>query len=325
MRRTILCAITIALALPVQSSARPPGDPLQDRQWNLAVIGAQDAWETTRGEGAVIAILDSGVDVRHPDLRGNVRSRGYDAVEDAPGPGTAERHGTYVAGIAAAVGGNGEGISGVAPDARILPVRVCAEVCTQAAVVRGIRYAVEQGADVVNMSFYVPTIEEEETDAVLRAVAAARSAGVVVVAAAGNNTEPWCVEPAASALCVGATDREDIPTTYSNHDVAMLSNYLVAPGGSGLEGCAGMVTSTTPPAPQQACPVGKHYAASTGTSGASPHVAGVAALLASMGATSETIERCILDTAVDLGPPGRDPVFGFGRLDAAGAVACAQA
>lgn len=321
MRRTLLCIAAILLALPGQPGAGPSRDPLLDEQWALETINAPEAWKTTRGAGSVIAILDSGIDVRHPDLRANLL-RGYDALEDRPGPAPASDHGTFVAGIAAAVGANAEGISGVAPQAGILPVRVCEARCPPEAVVRGIRYAIRRGADVINMSFYVPKIDAE-TPVVLDAVADARAAGVVVVAGAGNSTEPYCAEPAASALCVGATDRADRPTTYSNHDVAMVSRHLVAPGGTGLDGCAGMIVSTAPPAELRACPAGPDYVYSTGTSAASPFVAGVAALLTSLGATGDVVESCILEGAVDLGPPGRDPVFGYGRLDAAGAVQCA--
>lgn len=323
MRRTVFVVVAILLALPGHPGARPARDPLLDEQWGLAVIDAPAAWATTRGDGSLIAILDSGILTGHPDLRANVIGPGYDAIRDRVGPAPASDHGTWVAGVAAAVGGNGEGISGVAPRAKILPVRVCDQRCPPKAIVRGIRYAIRRGADVINMSFYVPKIDAG-TPPVLDAVADARRAGIVVVAAAGNSTEPWCVEPAASALCVGATDRSDRPTTYSNRDAAMQSRFLVAPGGSGLGDCAGMIVSTVPRAVLRACPAGPDYAYSTGTSGASPFVAGVAALLTSLGASNEVVEDCILSGADDLGPQGRDPVFGYGRLDAADAVRCAQ-
>ncbi|HEX2196372.1 MAG TPA: S8 family serine peptidase, partial [Actinomycetota bacterium] len=188
---------------------------------------------------------------------------------------------------------------------------------------QGIRYAARRGADVINLSLYVGLIEEGLDD-VLDAAAAARERGVVVVAAAGNNSEPWCVEPAASVICVGATDRWDRPATYSNRDVALQSSYLVAPGGAWYEECAGMVLSTTlPPNGPIPCAEGPHYARSFGTSAAAPVVAGVAALLAGTGADADEIERCILETAEDLGPAGRDPLFGYGRVDAARAVRCA--
>jgi subtilisin family serine protease len=324
MRRTFVGVVAILLAVPAPSGAGASKDPLLDEQWGLTTIHAPEAWETARGRGAVIAILDSGVAVNHPDLRANVGRGAYDAVHGVRGPGEPHDHGTWVAGVAAAAGGNGEGISGVAPEARILPVRVCGATCPASAVADGIRYAVRRGADVINMSFYVPMLDEEMVP-VLGALRDARRAGVVLVAGAGNNSEPICAQPAASALCVGATDRMDRPTTYSNRDAAMQESYLVAPGGTGLEGCAEMIVSTVTSGGPRACPAGNGYAYSTGTSGASPFVAGAAALLAGMGAPADTIEICILESADDLGPPGRDPIFGYGRLNAAAAVDCAAA
>lgn len=321
MRRSVLCVVAALLALPAPSGAQTTRDPLLDLQWGLEQIDAPGAWATTRGGGAVIAVLDSGVAVSHPDLAANVAGRGYDAIRRQPGPGRPSEHGTWVAGIAAAVGDNGRGISGVAPQARILPVRVCDDVCPPAAVARGIRYALRRGADVINMSFFVAKLDEG-LGPVLDALEDARDAGVFVVAAAGNSNEPYCAEPAASTICVGATGPDDALTTYSNYDAAMQSAYLVAPGGSTGADCTTRIVSTSLRIPH-GCPVGGAYSYSTGTSGAAPFVSGVAALLASIGATGDEIEGCILSTTDDLGAPGRDPVFGFGRVDAARAVACA--
>ncbi|MDQ3953740.1 MAG: S8 family serine peptidase, partial [Actinomycetota bacterium] len=271
MKRIVVCAVALLLALPAPTSAGRGRDPLLGEQWGLVMIDAEGAWMTARGDGAVIAVLDSGIAVDHPDLRGNV-GRAYDAVTGRPGPGEPGSHGTWVAGIAAAVGGNGEGISGVAPAATIMPVRVCDDECPARAVAAGIRYAARHGADVINLSLYVGLLDEGIDD-VLDAAAFARDRGAVVVAAAGNNSEPWCVEPAASALCVGATDRWDRPASYSNRDVAMRSRYLVAPGGSWYEDCAGMVVSTTPHRTgPTVCAEGSYYARTFGTSGAAPHV-----------------------------------------------------
>lgn len=322
MRRILVCAVALLLALSPQSLAGRGRDPLLDEQWGLVLIDAETAWRTARGAGAVIAILDSGVAADHPDLRANVAGRGYDAVGGARDQAS-DTHGTFVAGLAAAVGGNGEGIAGAAPQAGILPVRVCRDGCPQEAVADGIRYAARNGADVINLSFYVPSLEPE-TEEVLEAVAYARDRGVVVVAAAGNSAEPWCAQPAASAICVGATDRWDLRTFYSNGDAVMQSDFLVAPGGSPAENsCSAMIVSTVPKAGRHPCPAGSRYVYSYGTSAAAPLVSGVAALLASTGAPADTIEECILTSADDLGPQGRDPVFGYGRLNAASAVACA--
>lgn len=325
MRRALFGTVALLLSVPSLAGASLPGDPLLGEQWALAAIDMREAWKVTTGGGAVIAVLDSAVDVSHPDLHANIGPGVYDALARKRGPGSpAVDHGTYVAGIAAAAGGNGEGISGVAPDATILPVTVCEATCPAEAVARGIRYATRHGADVINLSLYVGLIDEGLED-VLGAAAAARERGVVVVAAAGNNSEPYCVEPAASVLCVGAVGPSDSRPLYTNGDVAMQSDYLVAPGGSDEGGCDTMVVSTVSPSPQRACPAGTHYAYSLGTSAAAPHVAGVAALLSSVGADASLIEDCILTSADDLGPPGRDPIFGYGRLNAAAAVECVAA
>lgn len=320
MSRLFAAVIVISGLVAATSPAATPRDPLLDKQWGLRRIEAPAAWKLSRGAGAVIAIIDSGVDIHHPDLKANLASSGRDLVDGRGNARDRDGHGTYVAGIAAAVGWNGRGIAGVAPEAKILPVKVCEEACHGEAVAEGIRYSVRQGADVINLSLYVAMVDESQ-DEVLDAVEAAHAEGVVVVAAAGNSSEPWCAEPAASAVCVGAVDRRDTRTLYSNGDVGMASDYLVAPGGAGPD-CEDMVLST---AIQQrrACGLGANYAYSTGTSAAAPFVSGVAALLFAVGVDGETVRECILKTADDLGPGGRDPLYGFGRVNAVGAVRCA--
>ena len=323
MKKLVLCLVTAALATHVLPTPAlgGGGDPLLDRQWGLDSIHAPAAWKHSRGAGAVIAILDSGVDLQHPDLRPNLQSKGFDFIRSRVGADDRSGHGTAVTGVAAARGGNGIGVSGVAPRARILPVKVCSlGDCSPKAAAKGIRYATRHGADVINMSFYVPKADEGLTG-VLEAVSYAERRGVVVVAAAGNSREPWCVEPASSALCVGAVTRDDQRALYSNGDLLMTDNYLVAPGGEGV--CENLIL-TTSIGGRDACKASSRYAYNTGTSLAAPFVAGVAALLAAKGATGEEIRTCVLETAEDLGPQGRDPIYGFGRVDALGAVRCAE-
>ncbi|MGH2740079.1 MAG: S8 family serine peptidase [Actinomycetota bacterium] len=314
-------------------------DPLFHLQWGLHLIQAQEAWAISDGEGAVIAIIDSGIDLKHADLASQLlKNRGRDFVEpDAPdGPQDENSHGTSVAGIAAAVTGNALGIAGVAPRARIMPIRVCDEggTCDNPVVARGILYAAKRGADVINISLgggYVTSRLDMGEGPLDHAVRKAWEKGAVIVASAGNEVLPICSEPAATpnanAICVGATDRNDLPAAYSNSDAVLMTNYLVAPGGNGLDAlpnqaaCEGGVLSTYLRSAQHtSCSPGRGFDVGSGTSLATPFVSGVAALLVSQGLTNDQVLETILATADDLGTPGRDPRFGFGRVNALNAV-----
>lgn len=335
--------------MPSSPAQAAPNDPEAPRQWGLVKIQAEKAWATSTGVGAVIAVVDTGVDLGHPDLAGNLLSAGADFVEPAgtcTGGGSkpssctqdhaqdANGHGTHVAGIAAALTNNRVGVAGVAPGARILPVRVLdAEGSgTTDQVASGIRYAADQGAHVINLSLgFLSGLGEVvklvgALDPVYEAIEYAQARGSVVIIAAGNDSAPLCAEPAAApgVICVGSTDSSDLRSWFSNGDATMMKNYLVAPGGDGLS-CAGDIFATylrslTP----SSCSPASGYEALAGTSMASPHVAGVAALLASKGLSSAAIVDCLLKTADDLGVPGHDPVYGHGRVNAARAVSSCQ-
>ena len=318
-----LAVLTATVASTVPAGAGQ-SDPYLSRQWGLESIGAPAAWKISRGAGAVIAIVDDGVQPDHPDLQGNLLD-GFDFVRNRRGGAPHnDGHGTMVAGVAAAVGGNGVGVSGVAPEARILPLRVCSieESCQTRLIAKAIRYAARRGADVVNVSLQVGSTEEDFPK-VMGAIAFAERKGTLVVAAAGNSSEPWCVEPASSALCVGAVGRDDRRALYSNSDVLMADDYVVAPSAGDQAACDDMILSTAIDAPT-ACELSEGYAFNTGTSLAAPFVTGVAALLAAEGADLATIRSCLLETTDDLGPEGRDPVFGYGKVNARRAVICAR-
>ncbi|MBM2621597.1 S8 family serine peptidase [Actinoplanes sp. LDG1-06] len=304
-------AVGVELDAVVTASEVPSGtDTYRAQQWDFSKISVADAWKKSTGEGTVVAVLDSGVDAKHPDLVGNLVA-GYDAIANTAGGTTDPNgHGTHVAGTIAAVTGNGVGVSAVAPGAKVMPVRVLGAngsgVMSDTA--EGIIWAADHGADVINMSLG----SKSKVNAVSTAISYARSKGVVVVAAAGNEREKGSPTsyPAADAGVIGvaATDSADKVATYSNS-----GSYVdvAAPGTA--------ILSTYPTA------LGKKtgYASMSGTSMASPHVAAVAALLkaAQPSITPDQVQSALETSAVDLGAKGRDNDFGYGRIDAAAALA----
>lgn len=347
-------AVTVVVTIVAAPAGASSNDPFLVQQWNLDRIEAEAAWEKTTGTGAVVAVVDSGVDLGHPDLAANLLpaadadfvERGCNEAEpDASrcprnGPQDELGHGTHVAGIIAAVANNEIGIAGVAPGAKLLPVRVLNEEGKgTGGVPAGIRYAADRGADVINLSWgYTAGAGEAlgamgDLDDVYGALDYAWDKGSLVVVAAGNDSSPLCSEPASheNVICVGATDESDLIATYSNYDGTGLDGYLVAPGGDGKAGyslgpnsptasmCDGDIISTYLRSLKSWC-AQDGYESNSGTSMAAPHVSGVAALLASKGLTNAQIARCLFATADDLGPPGRDPIFGYGRVNALSAV-----
>jgi subtilisin family serine protease len=320
MRRPLL-ALTMMLssAAVATAPALAAPDPLRSQQWGLDTIQADAAHATSTGSGAIVAVVDSGVLTTHEDLAGRLLP-GYDFVDNDADPNDTSSdpnveptgHGTHVTGIVAADAGNGLGIEGVAPGAKVLPIRVldASGSATGATVAKGIDYAVAHHADVINLSLggdAISTVlggDEEFTAAVQRAL----DKGVVVIAAAGNETTPFCEQPAVTGplLCIGAIDRRETRSFYSS------SGDLVAPGGSSAGGPDEDILSTF---------VDGKYIDMAGTSQATPHVSGVAALLVSLGLHGKAVTDRILATARDAGIAGPDDVYGAGILDAKAAVA----
>jgi len=289
-------------------------DPLRSRQWGLDMLHADEAHAVTTGAGAVVAVVDTGVDASHPDLQGRI-GPGWDFVDGDATPRDGNGHGTHVSGIVAADANNGVGVDSVAPGAEIMPVRVLDSngSGSDSDVAKGIDWAVDHGANVINLSLggTLPTaglgIQDDISTAVQRAV----SRGVVVVAAAGNDGLPFCENDSeqGKVLCVGAVDKRGSRTFYSSFGAGL---SLVAPGGSALPGTDEDILSTWP---------GGGYQELAGTSQATPHVSGVAALLVSLGVRGQAAVQRILATATDLGAPGPDPVYGAGLVNAQAAVA----
>lgn len=319
-------------APPASSDEAPPGDPMFTQQWGLTRIRAHEAWPTVTGAGITIAVVDSGVDLTHPDLAANVDvDRDMDFVDgkaDTDGAQDTSGHGTHVAGIAAAVTNNGIGVAGVAPHARILPVRVLGpEENRTARIAAGIRYAADSGAHVINLSLsYSPPGHIDSITGAMRpvheAISYALDKGSVVVASSGNESLPLCAEPAAvnGVLCVGAVDRSERPAYYTNFESRRSKRYLVAPGGDQSISCANDILSTYLRGAERVCSSVDGFESDAGTSMAAGFVAGAAALLAEKGLKNTAIVDCLLSSTDDLGPPGRDPIFGHGRLNAFNAV-----
>ncbi len=354
-----LVALAAALLVCLSASAAPryddsvcrtartgwSNDACAARQWGLVQIGAPQAWRTTRGGAVRVAVVDTGVDFRHPDLRkrlvpvrgsnltrntayrcpwerrGGKRSRAV-AVDD-------NGHGTHVAGIVVARAGNTIGIAGIAPNARVLPVKVLDRKGSgsDATVARGICFAVANKARVVNLSLGADPLEQllvsGSGELTARAIDHAFRRGVSVIVAGGNSAFPLCGFRSVreQALCVGALDRNGMRATYSNFGDA---TAVMAPGGeSGLQ-CrddAGVWSTIWPGSPDDCTKRG--YQPLAGTSMAAPHVAGVAALVRArygLRATPAFVYGRLRDTADDLGLPGADPIFGRGRVNAARAV-----
>ena len=286
-----------------------PNDPFWPRQWNLVRVGMPEVWgEVLANPGLVIAVLDSGIALQHPDLAPALVP-GYDFVGDDAEPADDFGHGTHVAGIAAAVTNNGVGVAGVAGGARLMPLKVlnASGAGTYFAIVQALYYARDHGARIVNMS-----LGGRADDPNLRAaVQAVRTAGILVVASAGNDSGPL-LYPAAypEVLAVAATDASDQRAGYSNYGVGV---DLAAPGGTAPQG----VYSTLP---------ASGYGWKYGTSMAAPHVSGAAALIWSVAPNLSVgqVEQVLLETCAKVGgipyPAGRNDYLGYGRLDVPAAV-----
>jgi hypothetical protein len=302
----------VAYAEPnyIRYALRTVNDPLSSFQYALNKINAYGAWDVTTGSGVTIAVIDSGVNPKHLDFGGRVLP-GYDFANNDADASDDVFHGTQVAGIIAASGDNGEGVSGLCWGCRLLPVKVLGSggQGSDEWVAKGIRWAVDHGARVINMSLGGPNKSSLLHDAVKYAT----SKNVLVVAAAGNEADKGnpIDYPAAydEALAVGATDENDEHAYFSQvHPYVDVS----APGwniaSTGAERNLG------------------GYAAATGTSFAAPYVAGLAGLLLSLNPSLDVngLKALIVNNVDDLGERGHDWAFGAGRINAARAVAAVR-
>ncbi|MCK5405638.1 MAG: S8 family serine peptidase, partial [Desulfobulbaceae bacterium] len=291
-------------------------------QWHLTRIGLEEAWDATAGGGVVVAVVDTGVRQSLEDLAGTAFMSGYDFVNDDYDPTDDQGHGSHVAGTIAQTTNNNLGVAGVAYNSTIMPVKVLDKrgSGTYDDVANGIDYAVTNRADVINLSLG----GSSSLDILEDAVNDAWEAGVVVVCAAGNENSSESFYPAAyaNAISVTATGGNDALASYSNYGDTV---DIAAPGGdigdyNGDDYNDRILQNTF-----VRNKTGYYFFA--GTSMASPHVAGVAALIKAVNPSLTNIDiRGILeDTAEDLGAERWDSSFGYGLVDAAAAVAAALA
>lgn len=279
-----------------------PNDPNFGTAWHLAKIGAPTAWDSSQGAGVVIAILDTGVQPDHPDLAGKLVP-GWNIYYNTVDTSDPVGHGTLVAGAAAAVTNNALGVAGVAPNAMIMPIQVTGTAATASLsmLANGTTWAADHGARVANLSFAAAG----GYSTVQTAAQYMKNKGGVVVTAAGNSGTQQTFAASSTNIVVSNTGSGDTIDSTSSYGQFV---DLAAPG---------MAIWTTK--------LGSSYTTASGTSLASPVVAGTVALVmaAKPSLGPADVEKILFSTAVDLGPAGFDIYYGNGRVNAAAAVQAA--
>ncbi|MEB3236900.1 MAG: S8 family serine peptidase [Candidatus Sericytochromatia bacterium] len=300
------------LGLPRQDeppSVRPPSfslraadDPMLGEQWALGKCRFPEAWTLARGGSRrSVAVVDTGADIRHEDLKDKVVS-GWDFVNQDPDPKDDHFHGTHCAGIVGAATGNGVGVAGGAPDTPVLVVKALdwEGMGTYDQIAQGIVHAVDRGAKVVSLSLGAP----QKNFTLSQAIKWAVGEGVLVVAAMGNEDSDEPSYPAAypGVLAVGSTRADDTRSGFSNRGSHI---SVTAPGSK--------ILSTDRY---------DKYQVLSGTSMATPLVAALASMVWNLRPewTAAEVAEHIRKTSVDLGEPGFDTAFGAGRIDALAAV-----
>lgn len=276
-------------------------DPYYGSAWHLQAVQAPAAWDLSLGTGVTVAILDTGVNGTHPDLQAQMVS-GWNFWDNNSNTTDVYGHGTEVAGVVAASSNNAAGVTSVAWNAKLMPIRISDTngYCSWSAIASGISWAADHGAKVANISYMV-----QSSSTIQAAAQYMNSKGGVVVTAAGNTGAYDGTAASDSLISVSATDSSDNRTSWSTYGPYV---DLAAPG-------VGIWTTEA----------SGGYAAVSGTSFASPLTAAVAALMiaANPGISAADITRLLKSTAVDLGAVGYDQYYGAGRVNAAAAVQAA--
>lgn len=291
--------ITIAFYPLTANGELSLNDPFLSHQWGWFRVAADKAYEANiNGSEIVVAVLDTGIDLDHPDLANNIVD-GWNFVDNNGNVTDLDNHGTMVSGIIVAIANNNEGLIGVAPEAKIMPLKVIeSEEGSLRDIASAIRYAADNGAQIITMSFggqrtRFSIITEKAIDY-------AHRQGCILVAAVGNENTNELIYPAAyeQVIAVSAIDQNDIRAEFSNY-----GNYIdfCAPGIN--------ITSTGTD--------GNYYMA-TGTSFSAPFVAGLVALILSDNPqlTSEEVKTKLLTSVEDLGEKGWDQYYGWGLANA---------
>ena len=302
-------------AAPAGAVAAYPNDPRWDQQWGPEMVGVPWAWEANAGQDVTIAVVDSGVDMQHPEFKDKL-TQGYDFADNDPDPDddseledgagqSVKGHGTHVAGIAAAHANNSEGVAGVAPGAKIMPLKVFpsrGSTLGFTAVPNAIKYAVDQGAKVINLSLGTFETGVSLVGFTQTACADAFQRGALCVVASGNsganNGSGYPREY--QALLVTANDKEGERSGFGQR--ADTQWAVSAPGVD--------IHSTWPLEDGG-------YASTQGTSMAAPHAAGAAALLFAEGLTNRQVVERLMETAR---PNGSRGDVGAGIIDVAAAL-----
>ncbi|MFF7379860.1 type VII secretion-associated serine protease mycosin [Streptomyces massasporeus] len=322
-RRATALGVLLTAGLVLLPAATAHADGIRAQQWALDAMHTEQAWQTTKGRGITVAVLDTGVEADHPDLAGNVLP-GKDLVGFGAEPGDRAwaRHGTAMAGIIAGHGhgpGDADGVLGIAPEAKILPVRVILEDGDPSrakarstrgnALAEGIRWATDHGADVINLSLGDDSASAHPEPSEDQAVQYALKKGVVVVASAGNGGEKGdhISYPAAYPGVIAATavDRAGTRASFSTR------RWYATVSAPGVDVVI-------------ADPDHKYYEG-WGTSAAAAFVSGAAALVkaAHPGLAPAQIKSLLEDTARNAPSGGRDDSRGFGFIDPAAAIEAA--
>jgi len=307
----------------IVEAAAFPNDTFYPLQWNFhensaGGINVEPAWDKTRGFGAVVAVLDSGI-AKAPDLSETCILGGRDFVNGDSNPTDDNGHGTHIAGTIAGSTNNSEGVAGIAHEACLLPVKILGDDGrgTYTDLVDGIVWATENGAGIINLSLS----GSFDAGFLKDALAFAYSKGVTIIASSGNGGKASVSFPAAYdeyAIAVGATTLKKDQADYSNYGASL---DLVAPGGElsrdrNRDGWPdGILQNTFVREGEFA------YYFFQGTSMATAHVSGVAALIASTGTKDpDQIRERLEQTALDLGKKGWDNQYGWGLVDVGAAL-----